>query len=123
LNLISDLQRELGIAFLFIAHDLAVVQHISHEVGVMYLGRLVELAEAEDLYRDPKHPYTQALLSAIPVPDPSRKSHPQNVGGDVPSPIHPPPGCHFHTRCPHATDRCRQEIPEFKNVGTEESPH
>lgn len=123
LNLISDLQKELGLAFLFIAHDLAVVQHISHDVGVMYLGQLVELAGAEDLYRDPKHPYTKALLSAIPVPDPTRKSKPQLLPGDVPSPINPPSGCHFHTRCPHATERCRIEKPDFLNVGTNDRPH
>lgn len=117
LNLIADLQDKMGIAFLFIAHDLAVVQHISHDVGVMYLGKLVEKASAEELYRDPKHPYTKSLLEAIPVPDPSRSTKREILKGDVPSPMNPPKGCSFHTRCPHAHDKCRAEEPVLKGLG------
>lgn len=118
LNLISDLQERLGISFLFIAHDLAVVQHVSHDVGVMYLGRLVEKASSEDLYKDPKHPYTQALLSAIPIPDPTKKTKRIELEGDVPSPINPPSGCSFHTRCPFAKDICREVDPAQKDLGS-----
>jgi oligopeptide/dipeptide ABC transporter ATP-binding protein len=114
LNLISKLQRERGIAFLFISHDLAVIQHVSDEIGVMYLGKIVEQAPAADIYRTPRHPYTQALLSAIPVPDPQHKSTRIILHGDVPSPLNPPSGCAFHTRCPVAIDRCRHIQPELK---------
>ncbi|MEL7450237.1 MAG: dipeptide ABC transporter ATP-binding protein [Pseudomonadota bacterium] len=117
LNLIGELQRDKGIAFLFISHDLAVVQHISHAVGVMYLGRLVELASSEDIYSSPKHPYTQALLSAVPQPDPTRVASRTVLEGDVPSAASPPPGCPFHTRCPVATDICREQVPETVDVG------
>lgn len=123
LNLIKDLQDRFGISFLFIAHDLAVVQHISHDVGVMYLGRMVEHAPTEALYSNPKHPYTQALLSAIPVPDPTIKNKRTILEGDVPSPINPPSGCPFHTRCPMAMARCKSDVPEFKNHGTSAAPH
>ncbi|MCI0525294.1 MAG: dipeptide ABC transporter ATP-binding protein [Acidobacteria bacterium] len=116
-NLLQDLQEKFGLTYLFISHGLAVVKHISTRVGVMYLGKLVELAPAEEIYERPLHPYTQALLAAIPVPDPDvKKESKQKLGGDVPNPIAPPPGCRFHTRCPHATDRCRAEEPEFEEI-------
>ncbi|UTV28797.1 ABC transporter ATP-binding protein [Photobacterium atrarenae] len=117
LNLIAELQEKKGISFLFIAHDLGVVQHICDEVGVMYLGRIVEKAPAEVLYRNPKHPYTQALLSAIPVPDPTISKESLKLEGDVPSPLSPPSGCTFRTRCPHATEQCKQTRPETHNTG------
>jgi oligopeptide/dipeptide ABC transporter ATP-binding protein len=123
LNVISALKRERGIAFLFISHDLAVIQHISDEIGVMYLGRIVERASVEALYRDPKHPYTKALMSAIPVPDPTRKSRRIVLGGDVPSPMNPPPGCPFHTRCPEAMAKCRSVVPETVDVGDNGTSH
>jgi len=123
LNLIARLQREHGISFLFISHDLAVIQHVSDDVGVMYLGRMVEFAPARDLYRKPSHPYTKALMSAIPVPDPREKSRRIILGGDVPSPMNPPAGCPFHTRCPEVMPVCKQQAPPRVNVGTSESPH
>ena len=110
-NLMVDLQRELGLTYIFIAHDLKIIEYISTRVAVMYLGKIVELADAAEIYRAPKHPYTQALLSAIPVPDPERKRVRIILPGDVPSPAHPPPGCPFHPRCPHAFDRCKIEVP------------
>ena len=118
INMLMELQRKLGMAYLFIAHDLNVVRHISNRVGVMYLGSLVEVCQADSLYRNPLHPYTQALLSAIPIPDPevSRSRKRVVLEGDVPSPINPPKGCKFHTRCPYATDICRQEKPEMLTV-------
>ena len=123
LNLIARLQREHGIAFLFISHDLSVVEHVSDRVGVMYLGKLVEMASARDIYREPRHPYTQALLSAVPVPDPTRKSQRIVLEGDVPSPINPPPGCPFHGRCPKAMDICSRAVPPVIEVGGPELPH
>jgi oligopeptide/dipeptide ABC transporter ATP-binding protein len=123
LNLIAKLQDEMGISFLFISHDLAVVQHISHQVGVMYLGQLVEMTSVSDLYRDPKHPYTRALLSAIPVPDPKTKSSRIILEGDVPSPLNPPSGCPFRTRCPEAMERCSEAKPLFNNINNEDHPH
>jgi len=111
LNLMRDLQRELGLTYLFISHDLAVVYHISNFVGVMYLGRLVEWAEARSVFHDPRHPYTRMLLDAIPDLEMTGKPR-QAVAGEVPSPISPPPGCHFHPRCPHANERCRNESPK-----------
>ncbi|HVY42575.1 MAG TPA: dipeptide ABC transporter ATP-binding protein [Hyphomicrobiaceae bacterium] len=118
INLLIDLQKNFGLSYLFIAHDLAVVEHISHRVAVMYLGRIVELADKESLFASPQHPYTEALLSAVPVPDPTVTPKRIILQGDVPSPINPPPGCHFHTRCPYAFDRCKVERPLMREVKT-----
>ncbi len=123
LNLIADLKRESGIAFLFISHDLAVIQHVSDVIGVMYLGKLVESAFAEDLYNSPKHPYTKALLSAIPIPDPSRRRSRIVLGGDVPSPMNPPGGCPFHPRCPEAMSICSETRPTAVEVAGKDRPH
>lgn len=123
LNLIASLQREHGIAFLFISHDLSVVEHVSDHVGVMYLGKLVEVAPARDLYAAPRHPYTEALLSAIPVPDPRRKSRRIVLTGDVPSPMNPPSGCPFHPRCPKVMNVCSQVTPPVVDVGSADRPH
>ena len=117
LNLMLDLQRARGLGYVFIAHNLAVVKHISDRIAIMYLGRIVELADADTIYRNARHPYTRALISAIPEPDPTRKKQRIVLQGDVPSPIDPPSGCPFHPRCPHATDRCKVEIPRLRTSG------
>jgi len=114
LNLLLDLQREMGLSYLFIAHNLAVVKHVSDRVAIMYLGRIVEFAGADEIYQNPRHPYTRALISAIPQPDPRHRQQRIVLTGDVPSPIDPPSGCPFHPRCPHATDRCRAEVPSLR---------
>ena len=116
INLLMDLQAEYGLSYLFIAHDLAVVEHISHRVAVMYLGRIVEFADKRELFANPLHPYTESLLDAVPVPDPRRVRRRRIVRGDVPSPIDRPSGCHFHTRCPYAVERCRHEDPALREI-------
>ncbi len=118
LNLLMDLQDELGLAYLFISHDLAVVEHISHRVAVMYLGKIVELTDRETLFSDPRHPYTRALLSAAPVPEPGARRDRIILKGDIPSPINPPSGCRFHTRCPFAEARCLSEEPVMRTIGS-----
>lgn len=117
MNLLLELQEELKLSYLFIAHDLAVVRHISDKVAVMYLGKIVEYTDADSIYANPMHPYTKALISAIPEPDPTKKKERIILQGDVPSPIDPPSGCSFHTRCPFATDKCKEETPELINHG------
>lgn len=119
-NMLSDFQQELGLSYLFIAHDLSMVRYVSHDVGVMYLGRIVEKCESEEIYKQPLHPYTQALLSAIPMPDPREAKNKSQISieGEVPSPINPPNGCHFHKRCKHAKPVCSESAPELKEVGS-----
>jgi len=119
INLMMDLQEKMGLSYLFISHDLSVVKHISHRIGVMYLGIMVELANKNDLYNDPLHPYTRALLSAIPVPDPSKKKVMLAITGEIPSNVNTPSGCKFHTRCPYVKDICRQQEPEYRELKPE----
>ena len=119
-NLLQDLQREFGLALLFISHDLAIVEHMTHRVAVMYLGKIVEVAPRREIFAAPRHPYTKALLSAVPLPEPGAQRNPIILGGDVPSPINPPKGCRFHTRCPFVFDRCRTEEPELRSAEGEQ---
>lgn len=118
INLLKDFQEEKGVSYLFIAHDLSMVRYVSDEVGVMYLGQLVEICEADEIYKNPLHPYTKGLLGSIPIANPklARLKQESSIEGDIPSPITPPSGCRFHTRCPHATERCSQEMPCMKEV-------
>jgi oligopeptide/dipeptide ABC transporter ATP-binding protein len=124
-NLLLDLKDSLGLTYLFIAHDLSMVRHVSDRVAVMYLGRLAELGSAEDVFRQPRHPYTRALVAAVPVPDPhsGAGARPEPLRGEVPSPADPPSGCSFHTRCPHATSLCRERVPEWRDLGDAGGPH
>ena len=116
LNLLMDLQEEFGLSYLFVSHDLGVVEHIGHRIAVMYLGKVVEVGPKDDVLEEPLHPYTKALISAAPVPDPRLRREKLIIEGDVPSPLHPPPGCRFHTRCPFAMPRCREEEPAMREV-------
>jgi len=118
INLLGDLQKEFGLTYLFISHDLSVVRHICHRIAVMYLGKLVELADSNELYRNPMHPYSQALLSAVPIPNPTTEKKRQRIilEGDIPSPVNPPKGCHFCTRCPKVMEVCRNADPEFREL-------
>ena len=116
INLLVKLQKEKGFSYMFISHDLSVVEHLCQRVGVMYLGSMVELADKDELFDNPLHPYTKALLSAIPIPDPTIKRDRIILTGDIPSPANPPKGCKFHTRCPYATDKCRNEAPEYREI-------
>ncbi len=118
LNLLEDFQQEHNLSYLFIAHDLAVIEHVSDRIAVMYLGKIVELTSAKELYKNPRHPYTEALLNAVPIPDPS-KPRPVALKGEIPSPVNPPSGCYFHPRCPYADDHCRQHEPQLEVIGIE----
>lgn len=119
INLMKKLQREMGLSYLFIAHDLSVVKHISDRIGVMYLGSLMEVCETGELYNNPLHPYTQALFASVPIPDPRKRSEKVPLQGEIPSPLNTPPGCKFQTRCPYATELCRSKIPLLKSAGNE----
>jgi peptide/nickel transport system ATP-binding protein len=119
LNLLRDLQRDLKLSYIFIAHDLAVVEHISDRVAVMYVGKLVESAKSDELFTHPRHPYTEALLSSVPQPDPNRKSARMILEGEVANPAHPPSGCYFHPRCPYATEKCKNETPQWREITPE----
>jgi peptide/nickel transport system ATP-binding protein/oligopeptide transport system ATP-binding protein len=116
LNLLQGFQQERNLSYLFIAHDLAVIEHVSDRIAVMYLGKIVELTSADELYKNPRHPYTEALLNAVPVPDPDQP-RPTALKGEIPSPVNPPSGCYFHPRCPYADARCRQQEPELLEIG------
>ena len=119
-NLLQDLQQKFGLALLFISHDLAIVEHMTHRVAVMYLGKIVEVAPRREIFAAPRHPYTKALLSAVPLPEPGAQRNPIILSGDVPSPINPPSGCRFHTRCPYVFDRCRTEEPQLRSTEGEQ---
>jgi oligopeptide/dipeptide ABC transporter ATP-binding protein len=123
LELLLDLKERLALSYIFISHDLAVVEHVSDRVAVMYLGRIVEETDTESLYEKPAHPYTEALISAVPQPDPERERTRIVLSGDIPNPENPPPGCQFHPRCPKAMVHCRTTAPKTQNMGTEERPH
>jgi oligopeptide/dipeptide ABC transporter ATP-binding protein len=123
LNLLVDLRKQFKLSYLFVAHDLAVIEHISDRVAVMYLGKIVEYTSSEQLYAKPSHPYTKALIAAIPVPDLDSKKTRQILSGDVPSPINPPSGCYFHPRCPLATERCKREAPALRDIGSANHQH
>jgi len=116
LNLMRSIQREMGLAFLFISHDMAVVEHVSDRVAVMYLGKIVEVADKKLIFAEPLHPYTQVLLNSVPVPDPAAPRRQRSVAGEIPSPLNPPKGCHFHTRCPFAIEVCRERAPELRSI-------
>src|SRR5690606_26962840 len=123
INLLKQLQRDMKLTYLFISHDLGVVRHISDRIIVMYLGKIVEIADKTSLFENPQHPYTKALLSAIPVPDPKQKKERIILKGDVPSPIDPPSGCRFHTRCPFATEKCKTDVPELRTTNFMKEGH